>query len=173
MKSALRWLWIASVMLCAACGTKPSIAYLPEFLPVSFSIGPSGISIKGQVSMATPIGEFSIGATYSLPQPGSGSIYVILRDQQTGFDHIYRVAGGTDNLTAVVNGTTRISVFNNQVLIDVTSGQVEDIQFEHASGIPETASSASPWYTSWWAILIWAVVAWDIILFWIVVRNVK
>ena len=66
-----------------------------------------------------------------LPQQGA-SIYVILRDHKTGFDHIYKVRSGGDAFTAVINGTTDISVTNNQVLIDVTSGKVEEIYFKRA-----------------------------------------
>lgn len=89
-----------------ACGgqTEPYVGYRPDFIPVEFEVGPSGISVSGSTSIATPIGTFSIGAHYSLPPLSSGNIYVIIRNRSSGFDHIYDVEAGTTALTAIVNG---------------------------------------------------------------------
>jgi len=100
---------------------------------VEFTFSSSGISVEGSASIVTPIGTFSIGASYSLPSPGNESIYVIIRDQGTGFDHIYEVHGGTNQLTAVINGTTRITVTGGEVLIDVSAGSVENIRLAKAT----------------------------------------
>lgn len=121
--------------VCAGCGsnTKTVASYRPDFLPVALGISPSGISIEGVKSIATPIGTFSIGALYELTPQDPGSIYVILRDRRTGFDHIYRVRTGADQLMAVMNGTTTISITNGQVLIDITDGTIKQVAFKRVS----------------------------------------
>lgn len=121
--------------VCAGCGNNVNtVASLKfYFLPVALSIGPSGVSIEGVKSLATPIGTFSIGALYDLPPRDPGSIYVILRNRHTGFDKIYKVQAGADQFTAVVNGTTNISVTNGQVLIDITGGAIKRVAFKRVS----------------------------------------
>jgi hypothetical protein len=121
--------------VCAGCGNsvKTVATVKPDFLPVALSIGPSGISIEGVRSLATPIGTFSIGALYDLRPQGPGSIYVILRDRHTGFDKIYKVQADADQFTAVVNGTTSISITNGQVLIDITGGTIKHVAFKRVS----------------------------------------
>lgn len=133
---------------------QPGLTYQPILLPVHFNVSASGISIGGNTSLVTPIGTFSIGASYMLPQQGD-SIYVILRDHKTGFDHIYKVRSGGDAFTAVINGTTDISVTNNQVLIDVTSGKVEEIYFKRAR---ETISEQHTWSPKIWRA---SIARWD------------
>jgi hypothetical protein len=129
-------LWVVAILLillCAGCGdgnTRTSITVKPVFLPVAFNIGPSGISITGNETIATPIGVFSIGASYELPTRNSGSIYVVLRDRRIGFDHIYDVQTGVNQFTAVINGATTIAIANGQVLIDVTDGSIKRVTFK-------------------------------------------
>lgn len=111
----------------------PSATYKPVWLPIKFSVAPGRINILGDRAIVTPIGIFSVGASYSLPYINPGSIYVIVRNRRehgVGYDHIYRVQSGAGEFTAVVNGTTLIQVRNNQVLIDVTGGSVQSIRFK-------------------------------------------
>jgi hypothetical protein len=126
---------VALATLCVACGghVEPELHYKPAFLPVEFTIDSKGISVEGDSELATPIGSFSIGAQYSLPQPNPDTIYVILRNRRTGFDRIFQVQSGGDQFMAVVNGTTSISITNNQVLIDVTNGKIKRIAFKRVS----------------------------------------
>lgn len=136
---ALLALLLLSVSACSS--TEVEGAYKPVMLPVKFVWGPSGMEISGDGSIVTPIGIFSIGAKYSLPEKDSDAIYVIIRDRKvaaagtdrTGFDRIYKIAGGAGEFSAVVNGTTTIQVVDRQVLIDVTEGTVRTIQFKRAS----------------------------------------
>ena len=122
-------------MLCTSCGgnVQPNLTYQPEYLPVQLSLSPSGISIQGTTSLVTAIGVFSIGARYSLPLPNRDSIYVILRSRRAGYDHIFEVRTGADQFSAIVNGTTSISVSNDQVLIDVTAGSIKRITFKRVN----------------------------------------
>lgn len=145
---------IAVLFGLAACGgdTTPTVSYKPDFLPVKLNIGADGVSISGDKSIVTPIGEFSIGASYSLPKRESASIYVILRDRnrgekgrgEKGFDDVYLVKSGSDDFIAVVNGKTTIQIRDGQVLIDVTDGTIESVEFKR--GEPTTKEGE----TSWW-----------------------
>jgi hypothetical protein len=105
----------------------------PEILPVQLSLSTDGYTITGDLTYATPIGKFSIGAKYNLQPPASDSIYVILRNQKTGFDQIFEVKSGGDQFTAVLDGKTTVSVVNNEVTIDVTSGTIEKISFKRVT----------------------------------------
>jgi hypothetical protein len=66
-----------------------------------------------------------------------------------GFDHVYQVHTDGEQFTAVVNGHTIISIVKDQVLIDVTAGNIETISFKRAgSGIAEAGSTN--WFASTW-----------------------
>ena len=141
-------------IICTACGSnvQPVLSYKPIILPVELSVSPSGITIGGSSSLVTPIGTFSIGAHYLLSPPNNQSIYVILRNRHTGYDHIFEVHSGTDQLTAVVNGVTSINVSNDQVVVDVTAGVIEKITFKQTSQIAEQQKAgwaANRWDEGW------------------------
>ncbi|HVO73327.1 MAG TPA: hypothetical protein VMT35_04845 [Ignavibacteriaceae bacterium] len=109
---------------------KVEIEYKPLFIPAKLVLDNQGnVSIKGETSIVTLIGEFSINAQYKL-QSEENSIIVILRDRNkgtNGFDKIYRIRSNQDEFVAVVNGTTTIQIVNRQVLIDVSNGGVKSI----------------------------------------------
>jgi hypothetical protein len=133
-------------LLCTACrGTvSPEASFKPQFLPFEISIGTSGDStIEGSLSWTTEIGEFSIGAKYELPPRKDNSIYVILRNRHTGYDRIYEVRTDGDQFNAIVNGTTSITVTNDQVLIDVTNGSIRSVKFKQVNNQITEASNAS------------------------------
>jgi hypothetical protein len=135
-------------------------SYSPEFLPVTLTMGSNGVTVSGNRSIATPIGVFSIGASYALPSANDKSIYVILRNRSegaTGFDHIYRISTGSDQFSAVVNGRTTIQVTNHQVLIDVTDGTVQTVRFRHvvAAAIPENPQTPTQRWDQYWATLFY------------------
>jgi hypothetical protein len=141
---------ITILALCAACGgsVQPEVTYKPPLLPVELSLGPSGFSVKGDATLATVIGDFSIGAKYDLPTRETGGIYVILRDRKTGYDKIFEIRTGNDQVSAVVNGTTTITVTKDQVLIDVTNGTIKSVQFKRTSSTGVTEASSSGWITA-------------------------
>ncbi|SCF19049.1 hypothetical protein GA0070561_4119 [Micromonospora saelicesensis] len=137
------WLTLIPLLLAlvlAGCDPegegKGKVKYKPALLPVALTVGPDGVAVEGETSIVTPIGEFSIGAEYSLPPRDGSTIYVLLRDTKkgaTGFDRVFKVQTGRDQLTVVVNGTTTIQVKDGQVLIDVTGGAVKKIQFKRVN----------------------------------------
>jgi hypothetical protein len=143
---------VVLAVLCSGCSgenVNAGVTIKPVFLPMAFSIGRSGISIVGNKSIATPIGVFSIGASYELPPRAGDSIYVILRDRRTGFDHIYDVQTGVDQFAAVINGITSIAVTNGQVLIDVTSGSIKQVAFRQVTDKVSEAPHAG-WMSKIW-----------------------
>jgi len=133
-------------MVSACKGTiSPEASFKSNVLPFSISIGASGDStIEGSLSWATDIGEFSIGARYELPPRPGNSIFVILRDRHTGYDKIYEVRTDGEHFNAVVNGTTSITVTNDQVLIDITNGNIKSVTFKQVTSQISEAS-ASGW----------------------------
>ncbi|MEU7000645.1 hypothetical protein [Nonomuraea sp. NPDC046570] len=137
----MRLLLAVAILATAGCSsTEVKGTYRPAFLPVRLEWGPAGLKIAGEASLVTPVGVFSIGADYQLPDDGDDGIYVIVRNanevppgqSDVGFDHIYKLRSGSGEFTAVVNGTTTIQVVDRQVLIDVTEGDVRSIQFKQA-----------------------------------------
>ncbi|WP_431976365.1 hypothetical protein [Micromonospora haikouensis] len=138
---------------------KGKIRYKPALLPVALTVSPDGVAIEGETSIVTPIGEFSIGAEYSLPPRDGSTIYVLLRDHKkgaTGFDRVFRVQAGRDQFTVIVNGTTTIQVKDGQVLIDVTGGAVKRVQFKRVdqANVKEGGDSfwtktGSKWNQGW------------------------
>jgi hypothetical protein len=139
---------VALVLLAAlgGCGSgiTPQASYKPELLPFKINVSASGIALEGDTSIITPIGEFSIGAQYALPERDEGTIYVVLRDRKkgsVGYDTVYKVRAGKDDFSAVVNGTTAIEVHNGQVIIDVTNGTVSSIQLKRSGpGVGEQSA---------------------------------
>jgi len=142
---------------CSASGVEGS--YRPAFIPVKFTVNPSGdLQISGESSLVTPIGVFSVGAKYDLPSRDGGAIYVIIRDgnaspdrSTVGFDHIYEIKSGEGEFKAVVNGTTSIQVVNREVLIDITQGTVQTIEFTGAEAVLRERPStiATRWEDYW------------------------
>jgi hypothetical protein len=134
-------------LLCTACGATvtPDASYKPPFLPFEISVGASGDStIEGSISWATEIGEFSIGAQFELPPRRPESIFVILRNRNTGYDKVYEVQTDGEQFNAVVNGTTNITVTNDQVLIDVTNGNIRSVRFKQVTS-PLHEDQATGW----------------------------
>jgi hypothetical protein len=150
-------------IVCAACSENnlgAGVTYKPEFLPVHLSLDSSGVSVGGDTSFVTPIGTFSIGASYQL-LPAYNGIYVILRNRKTGFDQIFEIRNVGDQFSAVVNGITSIDVSNGRILIDVTAGNIKEVTFKRASSeIPKqstpswlhsiTARWDAGWQQSWY-----------------------
>lgn len=141
---------VVTLFLPGACGgsTSPEVTYKPELLPVTIEIGPDGITLRGDTSVITPIGEFSIGAKYQLPDHDKDTIYVVVRDRKkgtVGFDDVYELATGQGDFTAVVNGTTTIEIHDRQVIIDVTGGTVPRIQFKRSGPPAGSAKPSSAW----------------------------
>ncbi|MFH1855432.1 MAG: hypothetical protein ABH810_03465 [bacterium] len=134
---------LISVVILFLVGCSTSVSYKPPLLPVKFVIDNTGkISVVGEISLVTFIGEFSIGAEYTINSEPD-NILVIIRDQSRGshgLDTIYRVHTNGDELTVVLNGETTVQVANKQVIIDVTNAEVKSIEFKRAEDSGVTSS---------------------------------
>jgi hypothetical protein len=157
-------LLISMAGLVSACTSELSgeVEYKPVFLPVKFTYNGSTIDVKGEREIVTFIGTFSIGAKYSLPENDADAIYVIIRNRKekpSGFDHTYKVRSGGGDFSAVVNGRTVIQVVDRQVLIDVTDGDVEEIQLKNVEPVATTDSgnSLSDYSKKWDEYWAWAM----------------
>jgi hypothetical protein len=144
------------LLLCAACasGDGGSVSWSPDgLLPVKLTLGVNGYQLSGNVSLATDMGEFSVGAHYNLAPPSKSQIYVVLEDRKTGFDQIFAVDTGGNDFTAVLNGTTVVTVTNDEVTIDVTSGTIKQISFKHVADQVNVAAPrtfpANAWHGVW------------------------
>ncbi|RJL32788.1 hypothetical protein D5H75_15105 [Bailinhaonella thermotolerans] len=138
----MRALLAALVLAVSGCSAgEVKGTYHPVLIPVKFEWSPSGVKVSGETSVVTPVGVFSIGAEYALPEREKDATYVVIRDAKgrpgdpgsLGFDHIYKLRGHGGRLTAVVNGSTTIEVVEGRVLIDVTAGNVRTIEFREAA----------------------------------------
>lgn len=141
------------ILICSACGgnVTPNASYsAPDFLPFHISIGKheGNPTISGNASWITELGVFSIGAQYELPPAAPGYIRVIIRNRRTGFDRVYQVRTNGDQFAAVVNGTTTIDVSQDQVLIDISDGKIQEISFKRVNvQVGEAKSGIGWWHT--------------------------
>ena len=135
---------LISLVTLLLVGCSASVSYKPPLLPVKLVIDNAGnISVEGEVSIVTFVGEFSIGAEYTLSSKPD-SILVIIRDRNKGtrgLDTIYRVRTSGDEFTVVLNGETTVQVVNKQVIIDVTNANVKTIEFRRADEDTKVAIS--------------------------------
>jgi hypothetical protein len=137
-------------LLCSACGgtASPNFSYkAPAFLPFHFSIGKQddNPTVSGSFSWVNELGVFSIGGQYELPPAKPDTMRVILENRHTGFDKIYQVRTDGDQFAAVVNGTTTISVYQDEVTIDITSGSIRSISFKRVDNqVPEARNVTNP-----------------------------
>jgi hypothetical protein len=150
---------LLAALVCSACGgdVTPTASYSAPFeLPFHISIGKQNgrPTLSGNVSWITDLGVISVGLQYTVPPPGPGYILVIVEDRKTGLDHDYQVRTNGYRFAAVVNGTTTISVSNNVVTIDVTSGSVRQISFKRVVA-PAHAYTSAPG-GGWWQVgFVW------------------
>ncbi|MGW2213892.1 hypothetical protein ACWCSD_02790 [Nonomuraea sp. NPDC001684] len=149
------------ILTTAGCaGTDVKASYHPAFLPVKLEWGSDGkVQVSGETSLVTPVGIFSIGAEYNLPEADDDAFYVVVRDARrspdkpdvAGFDHIYKVNSGSGEFMAVVNGTAVIQVVRRQVLIDVTNGAVRTIEFKNAQAtVKERSAGIGERWQEYW-----------------------
>ncbi|WP_026423685.1 hypothetical protein [Actinokineospora inagensis] len=140
-------LLLAVLVLVAGCGNVEGSVSTPGFLPVSASITVSDhkVEFKGEVSMATPLGEVSIGVTIGEPIDDD-KIRVVFRDHHRlgGTDQVFDVRTGGDEFEAVLDGRTVVTVRDHQVVIDITDSSVTEVRFR-----PTEASARAG--QGWWA----------------------
>ncbi len=114
-----------------------SVSYQPPFLPVAFEIDTNGkISIKGDLSIVTPIGTFSIAAdaSTSLQAPKDVLVLIIRHVKNSSVvDDVYDIQTASDEVKVVTNGRTTVDVTLHKVFIDATNGSIQSIEVTDAN----------------------------------------
>src|SRR6185312_14438550 len=129
LKSRLRmaktWVSLALLILLACgiagCQTTAAVGYKPPFLPIKFVIDTNGdISIEGDASLATPVGEFSVSlgvSSASSVQPADDSILLVIRhhvgDQIV--DSAYQINSGQNEFVVVLDGEITLRITNRRI----------------------------------------------------------
>jgi hypothetical protein len=124
--------------------TNVSLSYTPPFLPISFSISSDGnISVKGNLSIVTPLGTFDIGVDVSSSlKPDDHTLDVVIRhlDKGSPVDTAYAIQTGQSEVVVVTNGTTLIDITQHKVFIDASAGSIQTIDIKDSSVATTTSS---------------------------------
>ena len=114
----------ALVLLATGCigggELRPFIAYKPPFLPVKLVIDVAGVTMEGEASLVTPIGEFSIGAAVPAMRK-SDDLRVIVRDRSHAIDRVFDIRW-CDTLAVSINGRSNLQISRRVVFLDVSNG---------------------------------------------------
>lgn len=113
-----------------SCQANAAVTYKPPFLPITFAIDTAGnISIQGDLSIVTEVGEFGVqGSASTSFQPTDQGFLLIIRHLKDNVvvDTGYQI--NTDQeVVVVVDGKTTIRVTQKEVFIDATSGTIRSI----------------------------------------------
>lgn len=120
----------------SACDGSPDaqVSYKPPFAPVTLSINNQGnISIEGDTSITTPIGDFSVSAGgYTASQqatPTPEKLTLIIRHSKNGqvVDSVYSLATSDQEVSITTDGLTQITITSHQVFIDATKSIIKRI----------------------------------------------
>jgi predicted Fe-Mo cluster-binding NifX family protein len=123
-------------------GCEGEVSYRPPYLPVKLAVDDKGnISIQGQASLVTAIGEFSISVK-AAPVVPENSLLVIVRDRKRGIDRMYKIDTGSGEFTCVINGSVTLRITNKQVLVDISNGDVKSIEIEKRNKAQEIYDAA-------------------------------
>jgi WD40 repeat protein len=160
---------IIVLFLTSACGETTSstsstlgVGFKPLFSPIAFFINTDGsITIQGDLSFETPIGEVVIEASASstlqsqdntlLAKEDDTSLIVVIRHKQNDqiVDDGYKIQTGQDEVRVTTNGITTIDVTAHQVFIDASKGSIQSIEVKDANpGSTPTQSSSTSSVTS-------------------------
>ncbi len=107
----------------------------PPIAPITFSIDTNGvISVHGDATAVTPLGEFSLEAgAFKTIKPGSSSILVVIRHTRDGqeIDAAYTV-DSSEQLSVTLDGHIQLTITNRKVFIDASAGKVRSIKIATA-----------------------------------------
>lgn len=115
------------------------ISWKPFFLPFEIKLGTNGISVSGETSIVTPIGNVGVWADVNVSERPveikstvieKTDLLVIIRDIWSNEgDYLFKIENGA-NLTVVVDGRNEISIKEGKVIIDVSDGNIQSIKFK-------------------------------------------
>jgi len=136
----------------------PKLPEIPDFnvfwkvplLPLSIRVGPDGVNVQGEASIATPIGTFGVETTDSiLEKEREGTeplvindvriekqdLLLVIRNTNQWGDKIYKIEDGKE-LSVFADGYTLITAKDGSVIVDVSNGSVQEINFAGKTEIP-------------------------------------
>ncbi|MCP5063780.1 MAG: hypothetical protein GY936_15135, partial [Ignavibacteriae bacterium] len=109
------------------------------FFPFSISIGSDGLEAGWDVNLSYKskrLGTFGVSAEYKYNkqrpfnlnghQVENNDLLVILRNSNAEKDEVYKITNGL-GFGIIVDGRTKVTVKNGQVIIDVTNGNIKDL----------------------------------------------
>jgi len=148
---------------CSAKSELPDLPEIPDFnvfwkvplLPLSIRIGPDGVKVQGEASIATPVGTFGVETTDSIIENErteplvienvrieKQDLLLVIRNTNQWGDKIYKIEDGKE-LSVFTDGSSMITAKDGSVIIDVTNGTVQEINFAGKTEIPAGASGQS------------------------------
>lgn len=137
--SLLHWLLLLILLTLSSCdiGPQAQVGYKPPFLPVIFSLDASGaISVEGDASISTFIGDFSVNAggfaslATATPTPEKLTIIIRHLKNKQAIDSVYTLNTSEEEVSVTTDGLTQITVTSHQVFIDATKSVIKSIKIK-------------------------------------------
>ncbi|MDM8523250.1 DUF4384 domain-containing protein [Desulfococcaceae bacterium HSG8] len=108
-------------------------------LPITLHVGTQGIEVSGRASVVTPVGVFGVEATSDILEKEKPArirdvvvkkedLLLVVRDPRKWDDKIYKVKDGNE-ISVFTNGQSLVTAKNGNVVIDVSRGDVSEINF--------------------------------------------
>lgn len=134
------------VVFLTSCSFVGSATYKPPFVPIDFVIDTEGhISIQADASIASPIGDFSVGASaeQSLQPPNGGILFIIDRlISGQPMDTAFKINENNAVKTVVIDHQVTLQFTGN--LISINARGHHDILLTSSSVPQTTAIPADP-----------------------------
>lgn len=144
---------VSTIALSACDDVSAQINYKPPFLPIVFSLHDNGtISVAGDASVVTPIGDFEVEAggytAEATATPPPDSLVLIIRHIKSGkaVDTVYDIAANGEELAITTDGLTQINVTAHQVFIDATKSKIKSITFKDTRPLQYSLGDPSEHY---------------------------
>ncbi|MDM8522917.1 DUF4384 domain-containing protein [Desulfococcaceae bacterium HSG8] len=120
-------------------------------LPITLHVGTQGIEVSGRASVVTPVGVFGMEATSDILEKEKparirdvvvkrNDLLLVVRNTGKWGDKIYKVKDGNE-ISVLTNSQSLVMARNGNVVVDVSRGDVNEINF---AGKREVFGSASP-----------------------------
>jgi hypothetical protein len=122
------------------------LEYQPPFIPVKLVIAADGtVSVVGEAKIVTAIGTFAANTTFVETKiqeelEESGTTILIIRTRQADgelLENIYKLSA--EEVVAVLDGQTTVTVANRRIMIDASGGQVSSVLLRPRVEAPDDA----------------------------------
>ena len=144
---------VSTISLSACDDVSAQVNYKPPFLPIVFSLHDNGtVSVAGDASVVTPIGDFEVEAggytADATATPPPDSLVLIIRHIKSGkaVDTVYDIAANGEELAITTDGLTQINVTAHQVFIDATKSKIKSITFKDTRPLQYSLGDPSSHY---------------------------